>query len=144
MNRNSCWWTAGKPQWYPPHLLLQVLPNKFKCKDYITWTDKKWNQVCIQGPAPICMWSAPQKYQRDTTELTASGKTRHKEPWAQVSWCCQGPMAQIRTAEHLQDLLMGMKSKHHPPIRQNSGDQDRCSWSEHRFSKWAVWSCLVY
>lgn len=113
MSRNSCWWTAGKPQWYPPRLLLQVLPNKFKCKDYITWTDKKWNQVCIQGPAPICMWSAPQKYQRDTTELTASGKTWHKEPWAQVSWCCQGPMAQIRTAEHLQDLLMGMKSKHH-------------------------------
>jgi len=58
---------------------------------------------------------------RDATELTAPGKTWHKEPLAQGSWCFQGLMAQIDTAEHLQDLLTSTKSNS-SVIRQTGGE----------------------
>lgn len=78
----------------------------------------------------------PHKYQRDTAELPAFGRTRRKEPLAQGSWCCQGLMAQISSAEDLQDLLKGIKKQTPLIIRQNSGE--RCSCSQHSFSKVAA------
>lgn len=112
MNRSSCWQRAGKAQEYPPRLLWQVLPHKFSAKIMLHGQTRSGTRSVPKAQL-ILTCDLPLTNIRGTKELTASGKTGHREPLAQDSWCFQGLMAQISTTEHLQDLLMGTKSKYH-------------------------------